>query len=55
MKDMKIKATDSLRIHYTTIGKEYNVLDHDDECYKIEDDRGRMNWVPRRYFEIVED
>lgn len=54
MDALKIKATDTIRIHFTTIGKVYNVLDRDDECYKIEDDRGKFNWVPHRYFEIVE-
>lgn len=54
MAEMKIRATDTLRIHYTTVGKEYDVLDLDDECYKISDDRGKFNWVPRRYFEVVE-
>ncbi len=50
----RVRATDTLRIHFTTIGKEYDVLDIDDDCYKIEDDRGRVNWIPFRYFEIVE-
>jgi len=54
MEELKIRATDTLRTHFTTIGKEYPVLDLDDECYKISDDRGRMNWIPRRYFEVVE-
>ncbi|BEP29898.1 DUF6501 family protein [Helicovermis profundi] len=48
-----IKATDTLRIHYTTIGKEYEVLSEDEECYKIADNRGKFNWVPKRYFEVV--
>lgn len=50
----KVRATDTLRIHFTTIGKVYQVLEIDEECYKIEDDRGRDNWVPHRYFEVVE-
>lgn len=52
---IRIKAMDTLRIHYTTIEKEYDVLDQDDECYKINDDRGRVNWVPKRYFIIIEE
>lgn len=51
----RVRATDTLRIHFTTIGKEYDVLDVDDDCYKIEDDRGRANWIPFRYFEAVEE
>ncbi|MGB3368302.1 MAG: hypothetical protein WBA54_12485 [Acidaminobacteraceae bacterium] len=50
----KIKPTDTLRTHFTTIGKVYDVIEYDDECYKIEDDRGRANWIPLRYFEVVE-
>lgn len=46
----KIIAKDSLPIHYTIIDKVYDVLDEDDECFKIADERGRFNWVPRRYF-----
>lgn len=54
----KIIAKDSLPIHYTVIEKVYDVLDEDEECYKIVDERGRFNWVPRRYFldyEVTED
>lgn len=51
----QVRATDTLRIHYTTIGKVYDVLESDEECYKIEDDRGRANWIPFRYLEVVED
>lgn len=50
---IKILAKDSLRIHFTTIGSIYDVIEADDECYKILDDRGRENWVPKRYFEVV--
>lgn len=50
----EIRATDSLPMHFTTVGKVYAVKDLDEECYKIEDDRGRANWVPHRYFEVVE-
>lgn len=50
----KVRATDTLRIHFTTVGKVYDVIEFDEECYKIEDDRGRDNWVPFRYFEVVE-
>lgn len=49
----KVRATDTLRIHFTTVGHVYNVIEQDDECYKIQDDRGRDNWVPFRYFEVV--
>ena len=50
----KVKATDTLRIHFTTVGHVYDVIEADEECYKIHDDRGRENWVPFRYFEVVE-
>lgn len=46
----KIIAKDSLSIHYTIIDKVYDALDEDEECFKIIDERGRYNWVPRRYF-----
>ncbi len=52
---MKVKATDSLRIHFTTVGEVYEVFAQDDECYKIKDNRGKDNWVPKRYLEIVEE
>lgn len=51
----RVMAKDTLRIHFTTVGKIYTVLELDEECYKIEDDRGRDNWVPHRYFEVVEE
>lgn len=50
----KVRATDTLRIHFTTVGHVYDVIEADEECYKIHDDRGRENWVPFRYFEVVE-
>jgi len=50
-----VKAVDTLITHHTTVGKLYNVLSDDEECYKIEDDRGRVNWLPRRYFELLEE
>ena len=52
---MKIKAVDTLITHHTTIGEVYEVLSSDDECYKIEDDRGKINWLPKRYFEVIAD
>lgn len=52
---LKIKAIDTLITHHTTIGQIYKVLSHDDDCYKIEDDRGKTNWLPKRYFEVVEE
>jgi len=51
----RIIAEDTLPIHYTTLKSIYEVLDEDEECYKIQDDRGRINWVPRRYFLEFED
>lgn len=55
MKDVKkVKAIDTLRTHFTTVGKVYEVLEFDDECFKIHDDRGKNNWIPVRYFEVVE-
>lgn len=51
----KVKATDTLRIHFTTVGQVYEVVDQDDECYKIIDNRGRENWIPFRYLEVVEE
>ena len=53
-KTKKIKALDTLRIHYTTVGSVYEVLSEDEECYKILDNRGKINWVPKRYFEVIE-
>lgn len=50
-----VKATDTLRIHFTTIGNIYEVIDQDDECYKIKDDRGIDNWIPFRYLEVIEE
>lgn len=55
MENKKVRATDTLRIHFTTIGKVYDVVDKDDECYKIKDDRGVENWIPFRYLEVVDD
>ena len=52
---MNVKAIDTLITHHTTIGKSYEVLSSDEDCYKIEDDRGKINWLPKRYFEIVEE
>lgn len=51
----QIIAKDTLPIHYTTLEKMYEVHDEDEECYKIIDDRGRFNWVPRRYFTEFDD
>lgn len=51
----KIIAKDSLPIHYTIVEKVYDVLDEDEECYKITDERGRTNWVPRRYFAVYDE
>lgn len=54
----RIIAKDSLPIHYTIINKTYEALDEDEECFKIIDERGRYNWVPRRYFlefELTDD
>lgn len=50
---VKVKAVDTLRIHYTTVGKEYEVIEMDTEAYKIVDDRGKNNWIPKRYMEEV--
>lgn len=50
----KVRATDTLRIHFTTVGHVYDVIEADEECYKIHDDRGRENWVPFRYFEVAD-
>lgn len=54
MEKLKVLATDSLRIHFTTIGQVYEAIESDEECYKILDDRGRENWVPKRYFKVEE-
>lgn len=51
----KIRAVDTLVTHHTTIDKIYEVISEDEECYKIEDDRSKINWLPIRYFEVVED
>lgn len=50
---LKAKALDSLRTHFTTVGEEYNVVDQDSECYKIVDNRGKHNWIPKRYMELI--
>lgn len=47
-----VMAMDSLKIHFTTVGNSYEFMDEDDECYKITDDRGKVNWIPKRYFQI---
>lgn len=46
-----VRTTDTLRIHFTTLGRVYQVVDQDDECYKLIDNRGKENWVPFRYLE----
>lgn len=51
----RVKAIDTLRIHFTTLGQVYDVLEEDDACFKILDDRGRENWIPFRYLEVVEE
>lgn len=51
----KVRAIDTLRIHFTTLGHVYDVLDEDEECFKVLDDRGRENWIPFRYLEVVEE
>lgn len=45
-------AVDTLRTHYTTVDMSYEVLDEDDECYKILDNRGKYNWIPKRYMRL---
>lgn len=50
MKNVKfVKTTDTLRIHFTTLNRVYEVLEIDEECCKILDNRGIENWVPFRY------
>lgn len=44
-----VKTTDTLRIHFTTLNRVYKVLEIDEECCKILDNRGIENWVPFRY------
>lgn len=48
-------AHDNLRIHFTIIGKSYKILEEDEECYKIMDERGLTNWIPKRYMTLCED
>lgn len=48
-----VSAKDTLRIHFTVIGHQYMLVDEDDECYKIIDERGVGNWIPKRYMELV--
>lgn len=47
-----VVAVDTLRTHYTTIEMVYELLDEDDECYKILDNRGKYNWIPKRYMRL---
>ncbi len=52
---MKIRAIDTLVTHHTTVGNVYEAMSQDEDCYKVIDDRGKVNWLPKRYFETVED
>ncbi len=47
-----VVAIDTLRTHYTTIEMAYELLDEDEECYKILDNRGKYNWIPKRYMRM---
>lgn len=49
-----VRAIDTLRTHFTTIEQCYELLDEDTECYKVTDNRGRYNWIPKRYMVVVE-
>jgi len=48
-----VEAIDILRTHYTTLHQHYEVFDEDEECYKILDNRGKYNWIPKRYMREV--
>lgn len=50
-----VVAVDTLRTHYTTVEMTYELLDEDDECYKILDNRGKYNWIPKRYMRIKKE
>lgn len=50
-----VVARDTLRIHFTIIGKSYVLIDEDQECYKIIDERGHGNWIPKRYMTPTEN
>lgn len=50
-----VRAIDTLRTHFTTIEQCYELLDEDTECYKITDNRGKYNWIPKRYMVVVEN
>lgn len=52
---VKVKALDTLRTHFTTVGEVYEVVDQDSECYKIVDNRGKYNWIPKRYMKPIEE
>lgn len=47
-----VVAVDTLRTHYTTVDMAYELLDQDEECYKILDNRGKYNWIPKRYMRL---
>lgn len=49
-----VRAIDTLRTHFTTVGQSYELLDEDGECYKVSDNRGRENWIPKRYMVFIE-
>ncbi len=49
-----VRAIDTLRTHFTTVGQSYKLLDEDEECYKVSDNRGRENWIPKRYMIFTE-
>ena len=37
-----------------TLGKEYTVLQEEDDCYEIKNDTGRLYWYSTKRFEIVD-
>ncbi len=55
MEQKRVIALDTLRTHYTTVDKVYDVIDEDDECYKINDNRNKPNWIPKRYMKVCEE
>ena len=53
-KKQQVKAVDTLRSHFTTIDQVYEIMDEDEDCYKIVDNRGKYNWIPKRYMTYVD-
>ena len=49
----KVKCIDC-HVSCLTLGKEYTVLQEEDDCYEIKNDTGRLYWYSTKRFEIVD-